>query len=153
MWSKCPCVIQWVLIIYFITNSVHILVWSNSFLHAPYLYILVIRSFFLSLWGSVSGQEVPWYPSLVSSSSRGDIIWYWYLSLSVSLTSHDHLYFLSCASLGIISCFLCGWEILHYVHVPHSLYQFNCASTISLIPSLSYFTLQGQNHRVTHLFF
>ena len=36
------------------------------------------------------------------------------------------------------------------VHVSHHLYQFNCASTISLIPSLVYCTLWGQNHRVTH---
>ena len=68
-------------------------------------------------------------------------------------TRNDHLYFLSCASLGIISYFLCGWEILHYVHVPHSLYQFNCASTISLIPSLSCFTLRGQKSQGYPSFF
>ena len=78
----------------------------------------------------------------------------WYLSLPVSLTSHGMIIstFFPVASLGIISYFLCGWEILHSVHVPHSLYQLNCASTISLIACLGYYTLWGQNHRVTHLF-
>ena len=78
--------------------------------------------------------------------------WWWYLS--VSLTSHGMIIstFFPVASLGIISYFLCDWEILHSVHVPHSLYQFNCASTISLISCLGYYTLWGQNQRVTHLF-
>ena len=44
--GECPCVIEWVLVIYFINSNVHILVWSNSFLHAAHLYISVIRSFF-----------------------------------------------------------------------------------------------------------
>ena len=38
VWNKCPCVMQWILVIYFINSSVQILVWSNSFLHAPHLY-------------------------------------------------------------------------------------------------------------------
>lgn len=51
------------------------------------------------------------------------------------------------AGLGIIShLLLYGQEILHCVHVPHRLYQFNCASTISLIPSLVYCTFWNQNH-------
>ena len=44
--GKFPCVTRWVLVTYFINSSVHILVWSSSFLHAPHLYILVTRSFF-----------------------------------------------------------------------------------------------------------
>ena len=30
VWNKCPCAIQWILVIYFINSSVHVLVWSNS---------------------------------------------------------------------------------------------------------------------------
>ena len=45
VWSKFPCVIQWVLVIYFINSIVHILVWSYSFLHGPHLYILVTGNF------------------------------------------------------------------------------------------------------------
>ena len=45
VWSKFPCVTQWVLVTNFINSSMHILVWSSSFLHAPHLYILLTRSF------------------------------------------------------------------------------------------------------------
>ena len=45
MWSKFPCVIQWVLVIYFINSIVHILVWSYSFLHGP---------IFISWWLEIS---------------------------------------------------------------------------------------------------
>ena len=67
-------------------------------------------------------------------------------------TRDDHLFFLSCGRpwhyfLLYVEKYCIGY------HVPHHLYQFNCATTISLIPSLVYCTLQSQNHRVTHLFF
>ena len=45
VWSKFHCVIQWVLVIYFINSVRHILVWSYSLLHAPHLYIFVTGNF------------------------------------------------------------------------------------------------------------
>ena len=63
VWSKCPCAIQWVLIIYFIKSSVHILVWSSpegtDFSMPHIFFILVVRSFFsksvkLCLWARSS---------------------------------------------------------------------------------------------------
>ena len=45
VWSKFHCVIQWVLVIYFINSVGHILVWSYSLLHAPHLYIFVTGNF------------------------------------------------------------------------------------------------------------
>ena len=190
-----------VLVIYFINSNVHILVWSNSFLHATHLYILVIRNFFsksvrlclqarssmvfifrlhlevisredngnplqysclenpmdwrawwaaihrvarswtrlsdftlffsLSCIGDGNGNPLQcsclenprdggaWWAAVygvtqsqtqlkqLSSSSRGDIVWYWYLSLPVSFTSLGMIIstFSPVAGLGIISSF------------------------------------------------
>ena len=41
---------------------------------------------------------------------------------------------------------------MHCVYVPHLLYTVICGSIVSLIPSLGYCILWGQNHKVTHLF-
>ena len=65
-------------------------------------------------------------------------------------TWNDHLYF-PVTGLGVFHASL--WLRNIAVHVSHHLYQFNCASTISLIPGLSYCTSWGQNHKVTHPFF
>ena len=56
---------------------------------------------FLSLWGSVSGQEVPWYPSLDYAER-----WYHVILILVSFcvpyfTWSGHLCFLSCAALAL----------------------------------------------------
>ena len=101
-----------------------------------------------SLWGSVSGQEVQLHPSL-------DYIYHMILILvsSVSLTSLGMIISTSApvACLGIISYF---FTVEKYCIVfMYAMYQFNCASTISLISSLGDCTLGGQNHKVIHLFF
>ena len=63
---------------------------------------------------------------------------------------NDHLY-LPVAGLDICSCFFMVEK--YCIVCKYPIICFNCASTISLIPSLGHCTLWGQNNRVTHLFF
>ena len=65
----------------FIISSVHVLVWSSSFLHAPHLYILVTRSFF-SKSVSLCLQAVG---SFVSICRLHREVIYCHISLSLSL--------------------------------------------------------------------
>ena len=114
----------------------------------PHMYILMIRSFEsvrLCLWARSSIVSI--FRLHLSYDTDTCLFFVCYFA------RNDHLYFRSCGLPWHYFLLLCGWEILHCVHVHHHLYQFNCASTISLISSLGYCTLGGQNHRVTHLFF
>ena len=102
----------------FINSSVHMLVWSSSFLPDPHHSFLVTRSFFpKSERLCLFGKELHLYPSL-------NYTWKWYhkiLPLPVSFTSLG-MNFLFYGWTWHYFLLLYGWEILHCVDVLHCLY-------------------------------